>query len=387
MKLFRFLLLLTLVSTVHLCDATSLFRAYPALKETVPHVSLCSPSTPVRKLSLFASWPEAPEIYVKDDNWSTSTFAGNKPRKLEFLLADAKAKGCAHIVTSGSTGSNFGCATAVFAKKLGFASCTCIYSPQINTKYLQRNALWATLAGAQFVFCKDRDERQEQCEKALTCASSRRTKTYYIPSGGSNALGSLGFVNAAFELKAQIDAGTLPAPDEIFLTFGSGGSVSGLLLGLKAAGLPCRVITTCVVSDPDKTAYDDIKKLFDQTNDLLQDSDPSFPRFALTREDVTVDHDHYYGEYAQMNEQESRAISYLHALDGIKTDGTYAGKTLVTLFHWIPRLAGKKILFWNTFCSGNPMEQFYDKYTTLLAPEWHPYFDGTIPLQTLDQGL
>ncbi len=371
---------------LHTCTAASLFRAYPKLKNTLPHVELCTLPTPVRALTDLQSYlahnnklASETTLFVKDDNFSTASFAGNKPRKLEFLLADAKAKGCEDIITTGSAGSNFGCATAIFANQLKFKSCTCIYSPQINTAYLLRNAFWATRAGAQFIICADRTERKALCDAAAQKAAEPNATSYFIPGGGSNALGTIGFVNAAFELKEQIDAGQVPCPDEIFITFGSGGSVTGLLLGLKATGLPCHVMATCVVNDPDKTAYDDIKQLFTKTNILLQKNDPSFPLCNLTPQDVTIDHDHFYGAYAQIGEPEADAIRVLDETESIKTDGTYAGKTLTTMLDSLPNLANKKVLFWNTFCSG--------LQKTALDDAWLPYFDGTIPLQDFDQGI
>ncbi len=395
MKLFRYGLLFT-VFILRFCNAASLFRAFPKIKDTMPHLQLCNLPTPIKRLTQleqhlaqYGKLQAGTEFFVKNDNKTTDSFGGNKPRKLEGPLGEAHAKGCEHIITEGSTGSNFGCATAVLAKNLGFKSCTLIYSPQINTKYLQRNALWATQAEAQFLFCKDRAERKERCDAAAAEAQKPGSKTYFIPSGASNPLGTIGFVNAAFELKEQIDAGILPSPDEIIITFGSAGSVTGLLLGLKAAGLPCHVITTCAVNDPDKTAFQDIANLYRSTNDLLQTYDPSFPCCELTPADVTVDWDHYHGEYAKIGQGDAEAIALLNETEGIKTDGTYAGKAVSTLIDYVPKLAGKKVLLWNTFCSGDPahIETLRSDYQTLLAPGWLPYFDGTIPLQPLDQGV
>ncbi|MBM3892777.1 pyridoxal-phosphate dependent enzyme [Candidatus Dependentiae bacterium] len=395
MKTLHYFLLLIAVAA-HTGNAASLFRAFPKIKQTMPHVQLCNLPTPVKRLTNLeqhlkhgSMLPEGTALFVKDDSKTTDSFGGNKPRKLEGPLGEALAKGCENIVAVGSTGSNFGCATAVLAKQLGFKACTLIYSPQLNTNYLQRNALWATQAGAQFIFCKDRAERKTLCDIAATEAGKSESKTYYIPSGASNPLGTIGFVNAAFELKEQIDAGALPCPDEIVITFGSAGSVTGLLLGLKAAGLPCHVITACVVSDPDKTAFQDIADLYRSTNDLLQTYDSSFPRCELTPNDVTVDWEHYHGEYAKMGQSEAQAITLLNETENIKTDGTYAGKAVSTLIDYMPKLAGKKVLLWNTFCSGDPanLEMLRSNYQTFLDPQWSPYFDGTIPLQPLDQGI
>ena len=62
------------------------------------------------------------------------------------------------------------------------------------------------------------------------------------PTGGTSALGTIGYVNAGLELADQVRAGALPEPAAIFVPLGSGGTVAGLLLGLRLAGLRTRCL-------------------------------------------------------------------------------------------------------------------------------------------------
>ncbi|NDD53449.1 pyridoxal-phosphate dependent enzyme [bacterium] len=248
-------------------------------------------------------------------------------------------------------------------------------------------------AGAVMLPCADRNERRDQ-----VAAIASLPGTYLIPPGGSSARGCLGFVNAAFELKEQIERGELPCPDEIYITFGSSGSVTGLLFGLKLAGLPCHVTASCVVPDAEKTAFSqDIVGLFGKIKKLLRPHLPEVELLEVTVDDVTIDWDHYNEEYARISGEQADAMRLLKLTSGISVDGTYAGKTFTALCDHVkanPALRTKKILFWNTFFSGLPTDvspeifsALQKNYATLLPKELYPYFDGSKTISHLDQGF
>jgi 1-aminocyclopropane-1-carboxylate deaminase/D-cysteine desulfhydrase-like pyridoxal-dependent ACC family enzyme len=381
---FRLLLVICLIAPYS--KSLPLFEAYPKLKEKIKHISLCALPTPIKEIHPFLAREffgrKPPKIYLKNDGVTALNFGGNKVRKLEFLLADAQAKKASRIVAIGSAGSNFCCATAVHSAAIGIP-CTCLYSPQLNTRYLQRNALMAAATGATLELFASKKERGD----CLAKFCQENPMAYIIPGGGSNALGALGYVNAAFELKGQIAAGIMPCPDEIFVAFGSGGTAAGLMLGLKAAGLACHVTVVQVCEPATKSVFDDIQELFIATNDLLCASDASFPRHTLTREELAIDTHYYHGVYAKIEWQDADAIALLKMCDAIKTDGTYTSKALRAMTDYAVQHEDKTILFWNTFFSGNQDILTNINYKTVLPPAWHAYFDGTIPMQLYDQGV
>lgn len=361
------------------CFALPLFDAYPTLKKTIAHVELCTLPTPIIKLNNLSAAIDHSQLYIKNDALTAPDFGGNKIRKLEFLLADALVKNASYVVAVGSAGSNFCCAAAVHAASLNIP-CACFYAPQLNTIYLQRNALIAAAAGATLELHPSPVARNT----ALANFMANNPTAYAIPGGGSNALGALGFVNAAFELKEQINTGTCALPDVIFITYGSAGSAAGLLLGLKAAGIKSHVVVV-QVCDPVVTVAEDITALFNQTNNLLCHADKSFQRYNLTAGDFSIDSDHYYGRYAKIDPAQADAIKLLNDTQGIKTDGTYAGKTLIAMLDYAAKNKNKSILFWNTFFSGRADVLKSHDYKK-LPQEWHDYFDGSISLQQIDQG-
>lgn len=317
---------------------------------------------------------------------------GNKPRKLEFLLGEAAVTGAKRVATYGLAGSNHVCATAIHSQRMGIP-CDCFYIPQLRTQYTERNLKATYLTGNKMSLYETPEERDAQIEALKKACSDRGEVLYTIPGGGSNAMGAIGFVNAAFELKEDIAAGRLPQPDVIYITLGSKGSAAGLLLGLKAAKLAVPVVAVRVVSS---ATFDQIKKIFDATNDKLLELDPSFGRFELTPTDVVIHHDFFCGQYAKIDERVAQSIKTLAEIEGIKLDGTYSGKTFAALLYDLasnPELRTKNILFWDTFCSGlGPLEgkELDSVDYHALPPEFHRFFDGnehTLPLQPLDQGF
>ena len=73
-------------------------------------------------------------------------------------------------------------------------------------------------------------------------AQATRAGTYFVPLGGSNPIGTIGFVDAAAELAAQIEAGAMPEPDIVVTALGSGGTAAGLAVGFEKLGMKTRVV-------------------------------------------------------------------------------------------------------------------------------------------------
>src|SRR6478672_9992546 len=96
----------------------ALFRAFPPLREGVPWLSLGRFPTPVGRLDGLV--PPSVELWVKHDDASGSVYGGNKVRKLEFLLGEARASGARRLVTLGAIGSHHVLATAVYGGRAGF---------------------------------------------------------------------------------------------------------------------------------------------------------------------------------------------------------------------------------------------------------------------------
>jgi D-cysteine desulfhydrase len=204
-----------------------------------------------------------------------------------------------------------------------------------------------------------------------------------IPLGGTSVLGTIGYVNAAFELKEQIIEGKIPEPDRIYVALGTMGTSVGLILGLKAINLKSRVISVLIAND--KINLDEMAKLFYETNSFLHSFDPTFPEFEFHQRDEDI-RDGFFGKgYALFTEEGMDAMVLMEKNEDIKLDGTYTGKAFAALIHDAKKqdIRDKVILFWNTYHSLD----FSDIINTLdyrrLPRCFHRYFEEEV--QPLDR--
>jgi D-cysteine desulfhydrase len=196
---------------------------------------------------------------------------------------------------------------------------------------------------------------------------------YRIPAGGSSPVGSIGFVNAGFELAAQIQNRELPMPDALFVTFGTMGTVAGLTLGLKAAGISCKVHAIRVVPDY-VGSFEKCMQLIEQTNKLLHDHDQSFPILSITPNDLTVYGNYFGNGYGIPTRQGEAFINTIRNTDNIHLDSTYTGKCGAAFYDYISTEKNTTVLLWNTKnAHQDPTLRSTINYHDLPAP-FHKYF-------------
>lgn len=355
-----------------------LYEAYPLLEGVLRHETLGIFPTPIHHAVKLAQKLKIENLFIKCDNQSGDELpGGNKTRKLEFLLAAAKHQKATAVATIGDAGSNHALTTTVCAQQMGLKSIIML-TPQTPTAYTRRNLLLNLYFGADIRYFSSEQER-DNAIRTLDPA------TYFIPLGGSNALGSIGFVNAAFELKQQINAGILPKPDIIYITLGSAGMAAGLMIGLKAAGLACSVIPVRVSMTPDYKEQV-LLQMLETTTEYLQQLDRTFPKHEFTQKDLNIEHNFAGQNYAHITQEAAEAITLLHATEGIKLEGTYTGKTFAALIAHAKahKLQNKTVLFWNSFSAGSYAHLTNQVSYKQLPSELHYYF--TSALQPLDQG-
>jgi D-cysteine desulfhydrase len=223
-------------------EGLPLARRFPRLA-ALPRAVFVEVPTPVAPLPLPGL--AAGTAFVKRDDRSCPLYGGNKPRKLELLIGAALARGSRRLVTTGGLGTHHGLATTILARDRGLAT-TVVLVPQPVTGHV-REQLAAMLAfGAELRFARGVPGAAAQVLRTLAASAARGERPVLVPTGGSSALGDVGLVSAAFELAEQVEAGVLPAPAEIYVPVGSGGTLSGLLLGARLAGLRSRLVGVLV---------------------------------------------------------------------------------------------------------------------------------------------
>ena len=322
---------------------------------SIPRVELGEWPTPVNAAPKLSQQTGLASLCVKHDDLAARAYGGNKVRKLEFLLAAAQAVGSRSVITFGAYGSNHVLATAVHGARLGF-DVHAVVMPQPVTPNLHRNLLADVAAGVTFHLADSFDDALRVAARVRSDLRRAGDEPTVVPFGGTSSLGTLGFVNAAFELADQIEAGGLSQPDVVYVPMGSMGTAVGLAIGLAAEGLRTRVQAVRVVPasllDPSALA-----RTVDEAVALLCSADRDFPLLSLS--DLGLDvREQFLGEgYAVPTESGRRAVA-LAAGDGIALETTYTGKALSALLADAEagQLAGKCVLFWDTYNS-RPVEQ------------------------------
>lgn len=194
----------------------------------LPRRSLVDAPTPVRAL--------AEGLWCKDDGRCALRYGGNKARKLEFLLGDAAANGVTDLLTVGAIGSNHALATAIHGSEAGFRVHV-LHFPQPMTAHVQQNLRAIRNVTADLALVPSPALLPWSVAKQRAKFLATGVQAYWIPGGGSSAIGSLGYVLAGLEFGAQVQAGVCPLPGSIHVAAGTVGTLAGLVLGLALAGI------------------------------------------------------------------------------------------------------------------------------------------------------
>ena len=168
-----------------------------------PSVPLALLPTPLYKLENL-SRETGKNIYIKRDDMTGAALGGNKVRKLEFLLADARAKGADVVLTAGGPQSNHAMLTAACAAKLGMSAILVLKKRGVLSG---GNLILDEIFGAEvrFVDTDSYDGVYAEMERIMADLRAQGHTPYFIPVGGSVPLGCLGYVNCAKEIANQAE--------------------------------------------------------------------------------------------------------------------------------------------------------------------------------------
>ena len=256
---------------------------------------------------------------------------------------------------------------------------------QQNALYVRRNLLLSHVCGAENHHFKNEMAAYFPTTIIILRKKLKQNKfPYIIGPGGSSPLGTIGYVNAGFELKKQVASGLVPEPDKIFLPLGTMGTAVGLTIGLKAAGLKTHVVSVRV-ADEKYGNKEKFVKLFKKTLGLILLLDSSFPRVEITDDEVDIRHDFFGGQYARFTAPGMEAIDLLAKSEGIRLDGTYTGKTMAALIEQVRGHGTRNevILFWNTYNAREFSHAIKGIDYHQLPRCFHQYFDEDV--QPLDR--
>jgi D-cysteine desulfhydrase len=304
-------------------------------------------------------------ILVKRDDLCADGYAGNKVRKLEFLLADAQQRGARTLITAGATGSHHAFATAYYGSRLGF-DVSLVLFPQRVTQHVREMLLHMHATGAELRWIR----RVAGVPFGMWRArlAHRAAAPYLVPPGGSSDIGSLGYVNAGLELAAQLeDAAVRPA--RIHVAAGTLGTVAGVAIGMAWAGARIPIIATRIASrlfTNERTLGNlvraTLRLLAARGATGLPDAASALRLVALNHRGIGTG----YGHATAAGEAAHDAF----AAAGLMLDSTYTAKAAAALL--ADRTPGSP-LFWHTLSAVLPRLPVQDADTAALPAPFHSY--------------
>ncbi len=297
-------------------------------------IALANIPTPVQEIKF-----EGRKFLIKRDDLTGVELSGNKVRKLEFLLCQAKKEKARYIFTCGGDQSNHARATAIAAVKLGMKPKLFLWGKDKPDS--DGNLFLNKLSGAEIFFMNKNNYEfvNEIMQEESEILRSMGKNVYVIPEGGSTTLGIWGYVSFVDELSKQIN---LKPIDGIFVAAGTGGTAAGILAGLSQYGINMTVYAVNVLYDENMIR----KKILQLAQGVVMD-------FKLAN-DINPDNlrilNGYSEEgYKKISRSKLELINKFFRETGILLDPAYTGKAFYAYYHnFIKKDRKSKVLFLHT---------------------------------------
>lgn len=273
-------------------------------------------------------------LYMKRDDLTNFGTGGNKLRKLEYLVKDAKDQGATMLLTVGGAQTNHGRLTGAVAAKYGMKAAIVAVDPYPGE--MSANLLLDGIMGCPVYLVQqdgvhtDSELEKAAVEKVTKEWEAKGEKVYFIPVGGSNELGILGYYDCAVEIAEQVKEMELEDV-RLVSTVGSFGTYMGLAVGIKNENLPMHLTGIAISPKPNghldygMKYYERIKKYFAEE---LKD-------FEMTEEDFDLQSDYDHGAYNNPVKEVREAMYYMGQKEAIILDPCYTGKTFAGILEMV----------------------------------------------------
>ncbi|MEY0433914.1 D-cysteine desulfhydrase [Providencia huaxiensis] len=289
----------------------------------IEKIDLLQGPTPLTKLNNLSEYLGR-DIYIKRDDMTPLAMGGNKLRKLEYLIADVVQKKAKVVITAGAIQSNHVRQTAAIASMYGLECVALLENPlqSSNPLFLNNgNKQLTDLFNTRCYLCDELTDPYAQMQALVK--SLNLQDAYIVPIGGSNALGSLGYVNCALEIAEQKPKDIEFAA--VIVASGSAGTHAGLAMGLQSV-LPQTPVIGVTVSRTVAQQQPKIEALQQELGELLNVT--VFPKVNLW--------DQYFLPcYGKPNNKGQQAIELLAQKEGILLDPVYTAKAMAGLIDHI----------------------------------------------------
>ena len=282
-----------------------------------PRERIATLPTPLEFMPRLTEKLGGPRIYLKRDDLTGLAFGGNKTRKLEYLLADAKHKGVTHFITEGGAQSNH-VRQAAAAARLGDMQAVLVLNSPDDNPPLQGNLLIDDLLGAQCHYVPTGPDRKPKMQDLASQIAAEGGVPYIVVSGGSDAVGALGYVGMVLEMNAQLVEQSV-SPRCVYVANGSAGTQAGMVLGKSLFGGGYTIKGYCVVPGGAEEITDDTLVLANQCAAHIG-ADP------VDASQVICDDTQFGEAYGQPTPEALAAIKLLAETEAILLDPVYSSK-------------------------------------------------------------
>jgi 1-aminocyclopropane-1-carboxylate deaminase len=296
--------------------------------------------SPVHRLDRLTKYLGGASIWAKREDCNSGiAYGGNKTRKLEYLVADALAKGCDTLVSIGGVQSNHTRQVAAVAARVGL-NCVLVQESWVDwpdpVYDKVGNILISRLAGAEvrLVRAGFGIGFKESWDQALREIEASGGRPYAIPAGASDhPLGGLGFANWAYELAEQ-ERQLGVFFDTILVCSVTGSTQAGMVAGFAALpgadSRPRRVLGIDASATPAPTR-DQIDRIARHTAKLIG------VQRELTGDDIHLDERYHAGTYGIPDNTTLDAMRLAARTEGMITDPVYEGKSMAALIDLVSR--------------------------------------------------
>jgi len=279
--------------------------------------------TPIEHLKNITKYLDGPNIFIKRDDCTGLATGGNKTRKLEFLIPDAIKNKAELIVTVGAIQSNHARQTAAACALMGL-KCLIILEQRLKNppeSYMKSgNVFLDKLFGAEVKVCPKNQGVTEYSENLIKDIKSKGTNVYFIPGGGSNPVGALGYVECLNEIIQENKKYNF---SQIVHATGSAGTQAGLLAGRKYFNCDIPVTGICVRHKKDIQ----VDKVYTEAKNTCEKLHCNI----LNKSDVIVYDDYIGPGYGEPTEEMKEATKLLARKEAILLDPVYSGKAFAGL--------------------------------------------------------
>jgi D-cysteine desulfhydrase len=289
---------------------------------------------------------------IKRDDQTGLAFGGNKTRKLEFLVAEARDQGAKTLISGGALQSNHCRQTAAVAARFGF-ECILVLTGEMPQQ-ASANLLLDQLFGARIVCVADRKDRDTILQQTFDRAAEKGMKPYLVPYGGSNPTGALGYAFAVKELMEQ----NVHADWIVFAT-SSGGTQAGLVLGQRVFSYKGNVLGISI-DESEEWLRTHVSELASSASEKLG------KRIEFTPDEVLANAGYCRAGYGVLTESEREAIHLFAKHEGLLLDPVYTGRAATGMIDLIRKGAFRKnetVLFLHT---GGQPALFADQYANKI---------------------